>query len=83
MRRSVVDGIRSGQRRKLFFFEKKNQKTFATRRTLPDGSATAVQTFFGSFFQKRTASLAFRRRRLRMRPHRQRRQLAGFQHIRL
>jgi hypothetical protein len=40
----------------MFFFEKKNQKTFATRRTLPARSATAVQTFFASFFQKRRPS---------------------------
>jgi hypothetical protein len=39
----------------MFFFEKKNQKTFATWRTLPDGPATAVQKFFASFFQKRSA----------------------------
>jgi hypothetical protein len=42
--------------RKPFFFEKKNQKTFATWRALPERGATAVQKFFGSFFQKRTTS---------------------------
>ncbi len=45
----------------MFFFEKKNQKTFATvSRSLtqapaPD-SAPQLQKFFGSFFQKRTPS---------------------------
>jgi hypothetical protein len=41
--------------RKQFFFEKKNQKTF----TLSFGPLTE-QKFFGSFFQKRTTSFAFR-----------------------
>jgi len=45
----------------LFFFEKKNQKTFATYgRSLTQAavqdSAPKEQKFFGSFFQKRTAS---------------------------
>jgi hypothetical protein len=44
-------------KRKQFFFEKKNQKTFATWRTLPERSATAVQKFFASFFQKRRPCL--------------------------
>ncbi len=39
--------------RKAFFFEKKNQKTFATWRTPPERAATAVQKSFASFLQKR------------------------------
>jgi hypothetical protein len=39
----------------MFFFEKKNQKTFATWRTPPDRTATEIQKFFASFFQKRSA----------------------------
>jgi hypothetical protein len=54
MRRALPRKARQG---KEFFFEKKNQKTFATWRTPPERSATAVKKFFGSFFQKRTASL--------------------------
>jgi hypothetical protein len=49
-----------GAARKQFFFEKKNQKTFTfsagrDRR----GAETKEQKFFGSFFQKRTASCRF------------------------
>jgi hypothetical protein len=36
-----------------FFFEKKNQKTFATWHTSPDRTATASQKSFASFLQKR------------------------------
>jgi hypothetical protein len=48
--------------RKQFFFEKKNQKTFAPfGRSLtaapPSDSAPKEQKFFGSFFQKRTSFL--------------------------
>jgi 3-oxoacyl-[acyl-carrier protein] reductase len=39
--------------RKRFFFEKKNQKTFATWARLSGDSATASKKFFASFFQKR------------------------------
>jgi hypothetical protein len=42
--------------RKAFFFEKKNQKTFATWGTLPEGAATAAQKSFASFLQKRRPS---------------------------
>jgi hypothetical protein len=45
------------ERKKVFFFEKKNQKTFALWRSRPSSpwSADAEwQKFFGSFFQKRT-----------------------------
>jgi hypothetical protein len=51
--------VDTGEGRKHFFFEKTKQKTFArlnrgrTRRLGLNG-----QKFFGSFFQKRTASLA-------------------------
>jgi hypothetical protein len=48
---------RSGEDRKQFFFEKKNQKTFVIWCALPDGGATKVQKFFASFFQKRSPSL--------------------------
>jgi hypothetical protein len=49
--------------KKQFFFEKKNQKTFAprgrsrTQAAEPD-SAAKEQKFFGSFFQKSTTSFA-------------------------
>jgi hypothetical protein len=36
----------------MFFFEKKNQKTFAILRVSPSG-ATALQKFFASFFSKK------------------------------
>jgi hypothetical protein len=40
--------------RKMFFFEKKNQKTFVRlSRTVQEAPATAAQKFFASFFQKR------------------------------
>jgi hypothetical protein len=41
----------------VFFFEKKNQKTFASWRTRPTpnwAASAKEQEFFGSFFQKRT-----------------------------
>jgi hypothetical protein len=42
----------------MFFFEKKNQKTFATwSRAGRTGAALNVQKFFASFFQKRSPSL--------------------------
>jgi hypothetical protein len=48
--------------RKVFFFEKKKQKTFANCGSPPWSAAITFagqnrQKFFGSFFQKRTASL--------------------------
>jgi hypothetical protein len=49
-------------RRKQFFFEKKNQKTFirlSTRRRCLTRQSTE-QKFFVSFFQKRNASLLLR-----------------------
>jgi hypothetical protein len=46
---------RQGQR-KQFFFEKKNQKTFTHCVTWLSGDRVNNQKFFGSFFQKRTAS---------------------------
>jgi hypothetical protein len=51
-----------GLKGRMFFFEKKNQKTFAsygrsrTQAPEPD-SARQLQKFFGSFFQKRTSFL--------------------------
>jgi hypothetical protein len=49
-----------GVARKQFFFEKKNQKTFTQLDDAPDtnGAYLREQKFFGSFFQKRTASFA-------------------------
>jgi hypothetical protein len=44
------------ERSKVFFFEKKKQKTFTLWRGVPAGAYARVQKFFGSFFQKRTAS---------------------------
>jgi hypothetical protein len=47
-------------KRKVFFFEKKKQKTFALtplslgRFIAGTGAETKGQKFFGSFFQKRT-----------------------------
>jgi hypothetical protein len=43
---------------KLFFFEKKNQKTFVCWLGAAAGSDPNLQKFFGSFFQKRTPSLS-------------------------
>jgi hypothetical protein len=37
---------------KTFFLERKKQRTFATRPTLPARSATAVQKFLLLFFKK-------------------------------
>jgi hypothetical protein len=50
----------SAASRKYFFFEKKKQKTF-TRFGSTRATARNRQKFFGSFFQKRTASLLSRR----------------------
>ena len=60
----------------MFFFEKKNQKTFATfgrSRTLVavSDSERQLQKFFGSFFQKRTSSLYLYGNRTNM-PHNKR-----------
>ena len=60
------------QASKQFFFEKKNQKTFTTPHLHQSGAAgntrgmaaSGKQKFFGSFFQKRTASLPSLNRRL-------------------
>ena len=47
----------AGAGRKAFFFEKKKQKSFwcGCRGFCPAGARQGSQTFFGSFFQKRTA----------------------------
>jgi membrane protease subunit (stomatin/prohibitin family) len=45
------------RRKKVFFFEKQKQKTFARWHTRPISIRAAYangQMFFGSFFQKRT-----------------------------
>jgi hypothetical protein len=39
---------------RVFFFEKKKQKTFIRCRGLPISARLKKQKFFGSFFQKRT-----------------------------
>jgi hypothetical protein len=53
----VGDCYGQGQVRKQFFFEKKNQKTFICSGFGVSGWAQPnEQKFFGSFFQKRTAS---------------------------
>jgi hypothetical protein len=45
-----------GQGRKVFFFEKKKQKTFVClAAAFPDQLSPDSQKFFGSFFQKRTS----------------------------
>jgi hypothetical protein len=50
--------LESGSERKVFFFEKKKQKTFACLAAAsPERLGPDSQKFFGSFFQKRTASL--------------------------
>jgi hypothetical protein len=41
---------------KTFFFEKKKQKTFTPAVRAGRNARARVQKFFGSFFQKRTAS---------------------------
>jgi hypothetical protein len=46
-----------GERGKQFFFEKKNQKTFATWPRASGEDRDSGEKFFGSFFQKRTAFL--------------------------
>jgi CelD/BcsL family acetyltransferase involved in cellulose biosynthesis len=53
------------RKKKVFFFEKKNQKTFIRGRTWPLATCAHEKKFFGSFFQKRTLlpSLAFDSRR--------------------
>jgi hypothetical protein len=49
----------------MFFFEKKNQKTFALlvprklHPATPPGTGSWEQKFFGSFFQKRTVSFSY------------------------
>jgi len=51
------------RKKKQFFFEKKNQETYIRsypRRHGEMGRVSNEQKFFGSFFQKRTASRLFR-----------------------
>jgi UDP-N-acetylglucosamine:LPS N-acetylglucosamine transferase len=46
----------TGEKEEMFFFEKKNQKTFALwTRHAGQGAHPNKQKFFGSFFQKRTS----------------------------
>jgi hypothetical protein len=45
--------------RKAFFSEEKKQKTFASLSRPSPAAYTRRQKFFGCFFQKRTACLAF------------------------
>jgi hypothetical protein len=42
----------------MFFFEKKNQKTFAHGRTPPERLSSNIQKFFASFYQKRSSFLS-------------------------
>jgi hypothetical protein len=44
-------------KRKRFFFEKKNQKTFGTWAVFSGGAARGAVSVFWSFFQKKTAFL--------------------------
>jgi hypothetical protein len=44
--------------RKQFFFEKKNQKTFATKSPWLPGASAKRTKFFASFFHTRSAALA-------------------------
>ncbi len=46
------------RKRKVFFFEKKNQKTFAHWRVLPASRAPRVKSFLLLFFQKRRPSFS-------------------------
>jgi hypothetical protein len=41
----------------MFFFEKKNQKTFDNWACAVSASCDSIEKFFASFFQKRSASL--------------------------
>ena len=43
--------------RKHFFFEKKNQKTFAIDTCARANARASIQKFFASFFQKRRPCL--------------------------
>jgi len=45
------------KRRLLFFFEKKNQKTFVYLHRTAEASCDSGEKFFASFFQKRSAWL--------------------------
>jgi hypothetical protein len=47
------------EERKRFFFEKKNQKTFAILAYAAGESATAKQKFFASFFKKEVLACLF------------------------
>jgi hypothetical protein len=54
--------VRARHGRKNFFSEEKKQKTFIRLdAAFPERAATAGQTFFGSFFQKRTDCFTARR----------------------
>jgi hypothetical protein len=48
-------GDRRGQQRKVFFLEKKKQKTFATLAPSVQQRQANVKKFFGSFFSKKNA----------------------------
>jgi len=52
-RMGVLDGCKG---RKVFFFEKKKQKTFGGLSRSCRQRTLSEQKFFGSFFQKRTTS---------------------------
>jgi hypothetical protein len=61
MRGFVVRTAKKGKEGRMFFFEKKNQKTFThgMRGSSEIGRVSRRQKFFGSFFQERTACLPF------------------------
>jgi hypothetical protein len=50
-------GLRQGKEGRMFFFEKKNQKTF-THGNRPKGRATKPEKFFASFFSKKKGLLS-------------------------
>jgi hypothetical protein len=59
-------GLRKGKLRKAFFFEKKNQKTFASLRALPTRLAPNVKSFLLLFFKKEDLSSLGRYRKIPM-----------------
>jgi hypothetical protein len=58
--REIVRKFRAEKGRKVFFFEKKNQKTFSPGSVPVAGFEAEGEKFFASFFQKRSAFLLTR-----------------------
>jgi hypothetical protein len=48
-----------GSKDGMFFFEKKNQKTFVIMARAARASRDSMKKFFASFFQKRSALLRY------------------------